>query len=69
MNEMIKIRFYMKNIPLFGCEQHISALFSESQSRKIMSAPNKTGDGGERKKKESILDLSRWVVFYNIMMI
>ena len=25
-----------------------------------MSAPNKSGDGGERKKKESILDLSRY---------
>ena len=28
-----------------------------------MSAPNKSGEGGERKKKESILDLSRWVFY------
>ena len=44
-----------------GCEHRISAIISESKSRKIMSAPNKSGDGGERKKKESILDLSRYV--------
>ena len=32
-----------------------------------MSAPNKAGEGGERKKKESILELSRWhFTVYNL---
>ena len=43
----------------FEMNVNMSLLFSESKSRKVMSAPNKSGDGGERKKKESILDLSR----------
>ena len=54
----------MNNILFFLCPAvNISALISENKPRKIMSAPNKSGEGGERKKKESILDLSRWVFY------
>ena len=39
-----------------GCEHKC---FNFREIIKDMSAPNKTGEGGERKKKESILELSR----------